>query len=120
MVLDQYKVSKELLDKVFNMLELARDTGKLRRGTNEVTKSVESGVAKFVIIAENVNPPEIVMHLPIICEEKGIPFVVGGTKEELGTLSGIKVSSASVAIEKLGEAKKIYDEIVKQLKELRK
>ncbi|RLI90556.1 MAG: 50S ribosomal protein L7ae, partial [Candidatus Altiarchaeales archaeon] len=68
----KFETPKELMDKALEALEIARDTGRIRKGTNEVTKAVERGQAKLVIIGNDVNPEEIVMHLPMICDEKGI------------------------------------------------
>ena len=72
----KFEASKELMDKALEALETAKDTGKIKKGTNEVTKAVERGNAKLVLIGGDVNPPEIVMHLPMICEEKGITLIV--------------------------------------------
>lgn len=103
----------ELEKKALEAVELARSTGKLRRGTNEVTKAVERGQAELVVIARDVDPPEVAMHLPPLCEEKGIPYVHVPNKDELGRASGIEVRCAAVAIAKSGEAKKLVDEIRK-------
>ena len=51
---------------VYNIIEKARKTGKIDKGTNEVTKAIERGVAKAVFYASDVNPKEIVQHLGII------------------------------------------------------
>src|SRR3989304_6104396 len=72
----RFEMPKELVDKTYQVVELARDSGKLRKGTNEVTKLVERGDANFVAMAEDVDPPEILMHMPILCEEEGIPAEV--------------------------------------------
>jgi len=92
-------------EKAYEAVELARKTGKIIKGTNEVTKAVEKEKAKLVIIAKDVNPPEITMHLPVLAKEKGIPFVEVPSREELGAAAGLKVGTASVAIIKEGEAK---------------
>jgi len=41
---------------------------------NEVTKSIERQLAKLIVMAEDVSPPEILFHIPLLCEEKGIPY----------------------------------------------
>lgn len=97
--------------KALEAIELAKKTGKIRKGTNEVTKVVERGQAKLVVIAKNVNPPEIVMHLPALCEEKKIPLVEVEKKEDLGAAAGLSVATSAVAIISEGEAK----DIIKQL-----
>lgn len=82
----------------YEAIEVARKTGKIDKGVNEVTKAVERGVAKLVVIAEDVEPKEIVQHLPILCGEKGIPVEKVDSKKKLGIAAGINVATAAVAI----------------------
>ena len=110
------EVSKELIDKVLEAVEIARSTGKIKKGTNEVTKAVEKGTAKLVVVAKDVSPPEIVMHLPMIAKEKGIACVEVPSKEELGSAAGINVPTVSVAIVDEGEAKALIKEIAEKVK----
>ncbi|MDI6708268.1 MAG: 50S ribosomal protein L7Ae [Candidatus Thermoplasmatota archaeon] len=116
----RFEVPKELGNKIYEAIELARDTGKLRRGTNEVTKAIERGIAKLVVMAEDVEPPEILAHLPLLCEEKGVAYGYVPKKQELGRASGLDVSSASVAITDPGNAKESVEEIIAKLAELKK
>ena len=110
---------QEMVEEVLQVVEKARTTGKIRKGTNETTKAVERGQAKLVIIAEDVDPPEIVMHLPVLCEEKGIPYVYVPSKKELGAAAGLQGSAASAAIIEPGEAKKQLDELIKKINALK-
>ena len=105
------EVSKELQEKAYEAIEIARKTGKLKKGVNEVTKIVERGQAKLVIIAKDVNPPEIIMHLPVLCEEKEIPYIHVSSKEELGNVAGLSVSTASVVIINEGDATNLVREL---------
>ena len=98
-------------DKIYEAIETAKATGKLRKGTNEVTKAIEKGEAKLVVTAKDVSPPEIIMHIPLLCEEKGIPCVQVPSREELGAAAGIEKPTASVAIVVEGEAKNLIKEI---------
>ncbi len=110
------EVSKEMQEKAYEAVEVARKTGKLKKGVNEVTKVVERGQAKLVVIAKDVNPQEIIMHLPVLCEEKEIPFIHVSSREELGNAAGLKVPTASVAIISEGDA----TNLIKELKEISK
>ena len=87
---------------VLEIIEISRDTGKIRKGVNEATKAVERGIAKLVVVAEDVDPPEIVMHLDPLCNEKKIPLVKVPSKSELGRAAGIDVSSAAIAVTDAG------------------
>jgi len=116
----KFQVSKELSDKILQLIETARNTGKVRKGMNETTKAIEKGIAKLVIIAEDVEPEEIVMHLPVLCDEKNIQYVYVPNKLELGRAAGIDVSSAAVCIVEAGDGKDSLKEIVKKIEEIKK
>jgi large subunit ribosomal protein L7Ae len=89
----------------YQIIEQARKTGKVEKGVNEVTKAIERGTAKFVAYAKDVDPKEIVQHLPILCKEKKISYEEVDSREKLGMAAGIKVPCSSVVIIEEGDAK---------------
>ena len=109
------KVSKEIVEKAYEVLQLAQKGGKIKKGVNEVTKTIERGTAKVVFVAQDTNPKEIVMHLPPLCEEKEIPLVPVPSKEKLGEAANLGVSSAAVSITNEGDAKQAIKELVSKL-----
>jgi len=115
----KFEVPPELAEKAYEALRKARERGKIKKGTNETTKAVERGLAKLVLIAEDVDPPEVVAHLPLLCEEKKIPYVYVPSKKRLGEAAGIEVAAASACIIDPGDAKDIVEEIVKSVEELK-
>jgi large subunit ribosomal protein L7Ae len=114
----KFDVPKELADSALEVLAAARDTGKISKGTNETTKVIERGTAKLVLIAEDVDPPEIVAHLPLLCEEKNVPYIYVTSKMGIGNASGIEVPSAAAAITDAGDAEKLLKGIVEKIKAL--
>src|SRR3989337_1191944 len=90
----------------YEIIEKARKTGKVDKGTNEVTKAIERGVAKAVFYAADESPKEIIAHLAIISKEKNIPCIEVDSKQKLGVAVGIPVSTSAVAIIEVGEADK--------------
>lgn len=114
-----YDVPADLAERSLDALEVARDTGTVKKGTNETTKAVERGNADLVIIAEDVSPEEIVMHLPELCEEKGIAYVFIETQDEVGHAAGLEVGSAAAAIVDPGEAEDDVEDISNKVEELR-
>ncbi len=110
------ELKEEVKQKLLELVKAVREAkGKIRKGVNEVTKSVERGKAKLVIIAEDVNPGEVVMHLPKLSKEKGIPHAFVSSKEELGKAAGLKVATSSVAIEEAKEAETLLGDVLKLL-----
>ncbi len=116
----RFEVPEDLQNEALALLEKARETGKIKKGTNETTKAVERGLAKLVYIAMDVDPPEIVAHLPLLCEEKNIPYIYVKSKSILGNVVGIDVNCASAAIIDEGEAKKELKAVISKLNGLRK
>lgn len=101
-------------DKVLHAIEVAKNTGKIKVGTNEVTKAIERGVAKLVAVAEDVTPKEVVMHISPLCQEKKIPYATVATKQDLGRAAGINVPTAAIAVIEVGDAEKDIAEIAKE------
>ena len=109
------EVPEELNKKALEALEIARDTGKIKRGTNEATKAVERGIAKLILVATDVEPPEIVAHIPLICEEKKVPCVFPTNKKKLGKTSGIDVNASAIAVLDAGDAKDLIKDLADKL-----
>lgn len=100
-------------EKIYEIVEVAANTGKVKRGVNETTKAVEREKAKLVVIAKDVTPEVITMHLPPLCDEKKIPYVYVPSKEELGNASGINVPVSALAIIDEGDAKNLIEKLRK-------
>ena len=109
----------ELVNPILEALRVAATTGKVRKGTNEATKAIERGISKLIIIAEDVEPPEVVAHLPLICEEQGAAYAFVPDKQELGKALGIDVTSAAAAILDAGDAQHIIDEVVASMAKIK-
>ncbi|MFP4591674.1 MAG: 50S ribosomal protein L7Ae [Halobacteriales archaeon] len=114
-----YDVPTGLAESALEALEIARDTGRIKKGTNEATKAIERGNAELVVIAEDVQPEEVVMHLPELADERDIPFVFVATQDDLGRAAGLEVGCAAAAIVDAGEAGGDLEEIAEQIEELR-
>ncbi len=116
----RFEVPPEVAEKAYEALKRARETGgKIKKGTNETTKAVERGLAKLVLIAEDVDPPEVVMHLPLLCEEKKVPYIYVPSKKRLGEAAGIEVAAASAVIIEPGGARELVEELTRAYQELK-
>ena len=116
----RFETPSELADKALQLIQIAGETGKIRVGTNEVTKSSERSEAKLVVMAEDVDPVEILVHIPMLCEEKRIPYIYVPKKQRLGQSAGLSKSAASVAVVEPGEAKGLLEEIAGAVPALKK
>ena len=91
---------------IYQILEKVKRTGKLEKGTNEVTKAIERGTARLVVYAADVEPKEIVAHLPLLCKEKSVVCQEVDSKQKLGIAVGLPVSASSIVVVEAGEADK--------------
>jgi large subunit ribosomal protein L7Ae len=114
-----FDVPADLEDDAIEALQIARDTGSVKKGTNETTKAVERGNAELVYIAEDVQPEEVVMHLPELAEEKDVSYLFVETQDDIGHAAGLEVGSAAAAIVDAGEASDDVEDIADKLAELK-
>ena len=115
----KFETPQELVSPILEALRVAAQSGKVRKGTNEATKAIERGISKLIVIAEDVEPPEVVAHLPIICDEQGAAYAFVPSKQELGKSLGIDVTSAAAAILDSGDAQHIVDQVIETISKIK-
>ena len=113
------EVSAEIQNKALEAIEIARDTGKIKKGANEATKAIERGIAQLVIIGADVEPAEIVMHIGPLCDEKQVPYVFINQQNDVGAACGLQVGCTAAAVVKPGKAKNIVENLAEQVSALR-
>jgi large subunit ribosomal protein L7Ae len=109
------EIPAELVPQIIEMLSVAKDGGKVKKGVNETTKAIERKSAQFVVVAGDVTPEEVVVHIPMLCKEGGIPYAFVPTKKDLGRAVGIEVGTSAVAVENAGGAAEKLQDIIKKL-----
>ncbi|MBI3588324.1 50S ribosomal protein L7ae [Candidatus Micrarchaeota archaeon] len=114
----KFNAPADMQAKTLEAVEVAKAAGGVRKGTNETTKAIERGEAKLVVIAEDVTPEEIVMHLPILCQEKNIPYTYVAEKLSLGKAAGLGVPTAAIAITKPGASEEALRGVLVKVREL--
>ena len=116
----KWETPAEVSEKIYEMIQ-SNGNGRIKKGSNEVTKAAERGTAKFIVLAEDVNPPELLAHIPPICEEKSIPFGYVPSQEflakECGMPNGTK--TASIAVMEISKsAQEQFNEVIELTKGL--
>ncbi|WP_393971914.1 50S ribosomal protein L7Ae [Oxyplasma meridianum] len=115
----KFETPETLEKKILDLVENSYRTGKIKKGTNEVIKSIERGESKLVVIAEDVTPPEVVYYLPTLCEERKVQYAYVKKRSDLGSKVGIG-AAASLSIVDYGKNDETYKQIVSQLAEIKK
>jgi len=112
---------KKLLKKLHKTIKKASKARQVKRGVKEVVKGIRKGDKGLLILAADINPIDIISHLPVLSEEAQIPYVFVPSKEELGLASATKRPTSCVMVcpgmKKKGKSeeskedyKEIYDE----------
>jgi large subunit ribosomal protein L7Ae len=115
----KFETPEDLVNPILEAIRVAVESGKVRKGTNEATKAIERGTSKLIIIAEDVDPPEVAAHLPILCEEQGAAYAFVPSKQELGKALGIDITSAAAAILDSGDAQHIVDQVISTISKIK-
>ena len=94
-----FETPKDVQDSVYELVKLVGSgEGRLKKGSNEVTKAAERGTAQMIVMAENVNPADLLAHIPLICKEKKIPFIYVEDQAYLAEAAGMSSGAKTAAI----------------------
>jgi len=87
-----------LTNQILDLIQQAGQMKQLKKGANEATKTLNRGIAEFIILTADTEPIEILLHLPLLCEDKNIPYVFVPSKTALGRACNVTrpVIAASV------------------------
>ena len=90
--------SKNIQKEIFSAITRASQLKKIKKGANEATKTLNRGISDLIVIAADVKPLEIVLHLPLLCEDKNVPYVFVESQRLLGRACGVSrpVIAASI------------------------
>jgi len=72
-----------------NLVQQAHNYKQIRKGANEATKTLNRNQAELIVMAADAEPIEILLHLPLLCEDKNVPYVFVRSKNALGRACGV-------------------------------
>lgn len=106
---------------ILELVQQASNYKQLKKGANEATKTLNRGISEFIVMAADTEPLEILLHLPLLCEDKNVPYVFVPSKQALGRACGVSrpVIAASVTTNEgsqlKGQIQTLKDQIEKLL-----
>ncbi|CAN0416252.1 unnamed protein product, partial [Ectocarpus sp. 12 AP-2014] len=74
---------------ILDLIQQASNYKQLKKGANEATKTLNRGISEFIVMAADAEPLEILLHLPLLCEDKNVPYVFVPSKVALGRACGV-------------------------------
>jgi len=96
-----------LAAQILDLVQQATHYKQLKKGANEATKTLNRGISEFIVMAADTEPIEILLHLPLLCEDKNVPYVFVPSKVALGRACGVSrpVIAASVTTNEASDLK---------------
>ncbi|CUS08476.1 unnamed protein product [Tuber aestivum] len=87
-----------LTQQILDLVQQASHYRQLKKGANEATKTLNRGISEFIVLAADTAPLEILLHLPLLCEDKNVPYVFVPSKIALGRACGVSRSVISASV----------------------
>eukprot|EP00161_Ancyromonas_sigmoides_P003448 TRINITY_DN1320_c0_g1_i1.p2 TRINITY_DN1320_c0_g1~~TRINITY_DN1320_c0_g1_i1.p2 ORF type:complete len:127 (+),score=64.69 TRINITY_DN1320_c0_g1_i1:185-565(+) len=97
----------KLTNTILDLVQQAANYQQLKKGANEVTKTLNRGTAEIVVMAADTEPIEIVLHLPLLAEDKNVIYCFVESKVALGRACGVSrpVIAASITMQEGSQLK---------------
>jgi H/ACA ribonucleoprotein complex subunit 2 len=118
-VIAQPLAGKKSTKKIYKLVRKASSVKLIRRGVKEVVKGLRKGETGLCILAGDIYPLDVISFLPILLEEKSVPYLFVPSKQDLGASACTKRPTSVVLIKtKKGfEAQDILDALTQEAKE---
>ncbi|SCZ96958.1 BZ3500_MvSof-1268-A1-R1_Chr4-2g06893 [Microbotryum saponariae] len=109
-----------LTNQILDLIQQASHYKQLKKGANEATKTLNRGIAQIIVMTADTEPIEILLHLPLLCEDKNVPYVFVPSKTALGRACGVSrpVIACSVTTNEARELQGQIDTIRNQIERL--
>lgn len=109
--------SKKLTKSLLKLVKQASEAKHVRRGVKEVVKALKKDEMGLCIIAGDISPIDVICHIPIFCEDKGVAYIYVSSKEELGLASQTKRPTSIVMVKAVdgAEYKDEYEACVREV-----
>ena len=119
-IISQPLASKKSTKKAHKLVKKASGIKHIRRGVKEVIKGIRKGEKGLAILAGDIYPLDVISHIPILLEEKDIPYMFVPSKQDLGAAASTKRPTSIVLIrtpKKDFDGQDLYDTLTTEAKE---
>jgi len=74
---------------ILELVQQANNYKQVKKGANECAKTLNRGISELIVLAGDADPLAILLHLPLICEDKNVPYVFVPSRAALGRACGV-------------------------------
>lgn len=103
-----FEVNEKVILELVDLASEPGSEGRVKKGVNVTTKAIEKGMAKIVIIADDVEPKAVIAHIPLLCKDKEVPLLHVSSKTALGSAARLEVGCSSITITEPGLGKELF------------
>ncbi|GLE01721.1 hypothetical protein PINS_up010555 [Pythium insidiosum] len=105
---------------ILDLVQQATNYKQIKKGANEATKTLNRGISEFIVMAADTEPLEILLHLPLLCEDKNVPYVFVPSKVALGRACGVSrpVIAASITSNDASQLRQQIQSMREQIEQL--
>ncbi|KAG7237511.1 hypothetical protein INR49_032260 [Caranx melampygus] len=112
--------SRKLSKKLYKCVKKAAKVKNIRRGVKEVQKFINKGEKGIVVLAGDTLPIDVYCHLPVMCEDRNLPYAYIPSKVDLGSSAGSKRPTCVILIKPHDDYQDAYNECVEEVSSLPK
>ncbi|XP_039631365.1 H/ACA ribonucleoprotein complex subunit 2-like protein [Polypterus senegalus] len=107
--------SRKLSKKLYKCIKKASKMKQIRRGVKEVQKFINKGEKGIVVLAGDTLPIDVYCHIPVLCEDKSIPYVYIPSKVDLGSSAGSKRPTCVLMIKQHDDYQDAYEQCLEEV-----
>lgn len=111
-------LNEKKAQEIYKLIDSLKSQKRVKVGLNQAIKSVNNSTAVIVVIANDSTPPCLVAPLPVLCEQKGVRYVLVDSKVALGRACGLEIGvlSCSIVVDRHEDSTKLSDQISRALR----
>ncbi|XP_075065216.1 H/ACA ribonucleoprotein complex subunit 2 [Mixophyes fleayi] len=109
---------RKLTKRLYKCVKKAAKSRSIRRGVKEVQKFINKGEKGLVILAGDTLPIEVYCHIPVMCEDRSIPYAYIPSKSDLGAAAGSKRPTCVILIKPNSEYEDTYNDCLEEVQAL--
>jgi len=110
--------SKKFAKKVYKLIKKGTKAKSIRSGLKDVQSRIRKGETGLVIFAGDVTPVDVMVHMPVVCEDKQIPYIYTPSRMDLGAAMGVKRGCLMILVKEHDDIKELYDEVSKEINKI--
>ena len=102
--------NKKLTKKLYKVVKKSQSAKRTKRGVREVVKGLRKDMKGLVVLAGDISPIDVISHIPVYCEDKGVPYCYVPSRRELGAACLTRRPTSVVMVQPADDYATLYQE----------